>query len=90
MFANLLQLISRRPPLDYERGFVEEVRISERLPRNRKVERLILVCWILILLKSWLMIWLVAHYHLTVNPLWVTVPTVMFALMCTAVYFWRD
>jgi len=90
MFANLLQLITRRTPPDYERSFVQEVRIKERAPRNRRIERLILVCWVLILAKSFLVIWVVDKYHLNFNANWIIVPTVIAALLCTAVYFLRD
>jgi hypothetical protein len=90
MFSNLLQLITRRTPPDYERSFVQEVRVRERSPRNPRIERLILICWLLILVKSFLVIWLVDKYHLTFNADWIIVPTVIAASLCTAVYFWRD
>lgn len=90
MFANLLQLISRRPPPDYERSFVQEVRVKERSPRNPRIERVIVAGWVLIILKSFLVVWLVGKYHLNFHAAWVIAPTVIFALLCTAVYFWRD
>jgi len=89
VFANLLQLISGRTPPAYERGFVREVKVIRRPVRNPQTEKLILACWLLILAKSWLMIWLVARYHVPVNADWIIVPTVIFAAICTAVYFWR-
>lgn len=91
MFANLLQVITRRPPSDAGRGFVEGVRLVDHVPRrNPRAEKLFLVCWLLIAGKCWLMIWLVEKYHMPLNPLWVNAPTVAFALLCTAVYFFRD
>ena len=90
MFANLLQLITRRPPPDYERSFVQEVRIKQRSPRNPRIERLIFVCWLLILVKSFVVIWLVDKYHMKFNADWIIVPTVIAGLVCTAAYFWRD
>jgi len=90
MFANLLQLITRRPPPDYERSFVQEVRVTERSPRNPRIERVILAGWVLILAKSFLVIWLVGKYHLSFNADWIIVPTVISAGLCTAVYFLRD
>ena len=90
MFANLLQLITRRPPPDYERSFVQEVRVKERSPRNPRIERLLLICWLVILVKCFLVIWLVAKYHMTFNADWIIVPTVISALVCTAAYIWRD
>ena len=70
---------------------MEEVRFVDSLPaRNLRVERLILACWLLIAGKCWLVVWLVGKYHMAFSPLWVTVPTVVFALLCTAAYFFRD
>ncbi len=91
MFANLLQLITGRPPVDYERSFVREVRVRRPYPRNQRTEKLILAGWLFILAKSFLMIWLVDRYHVPINADWVIVPTVAFALVCTAAYFFlRD
>ncbi|MEO6875063.1 MAG: hypothetical protein ABI222_09600 [Opitutaceae bacterium] len=90
MFANLLQLISRRPPPDYEQSFVQEVRIKQRSPRNPRIERAIVLGWEFIVLKSVFVIWAVQKYHLPFNPAWVIAPTVIFALLCTGVYIWRD
>lgn len=93
MFANLLQLIAGRPRPGYERGFVREVTVIQPLPsrRNPRTEKLILAGWLLILAKSWLMIWLVGKYHVPINANWVIVPTVAFAAVCTgAYYFLRD
>lgn len=90
MFANLLQLITRRAPPDYEHRFVQDVRVRARSPRNRRVERLILACWLLILAKSFLVIWVVNKYHMNFNADWIIVPTVIAAGLCTAVYFLRD
>ncbi len=87
MFANLLQLISRRPPPDDERGFVREVSLASRPPRSRRTQWLLLAGWLLIAAKSWLVVWAVDHYHVPVNPMWVIVPTVIFAAVCTVVYF---
>jgi hypothetical protein len=92
MFANLIQLITGRPPAaePYELAFVKDVHVRQRRARRPKVERLLLVCWVLIALKSWLVIWAVAKYHVPIHPLWVIVPTVLFALLCTLVYLLRD
>jgi hypothetical protein len=90
MFANLLHLISRRPPHTYENAFVERVTVTEKSPRNRRVERLLIAGWALIAVKSILVVWAVHRWHVPFNPLWVIVPTVMFATLCTAVYLWRE
>jgi len=90
MFADLIQLITRRPPSGYERRFVREIKVRGKAPRNRQVERFMAVCWILIVVKSAAVVWLFGHYHVPVNPLWVIGPTVAFAALCTAVYLLRD
>jgi hypothetical protein len=91
MIPNLLQLITRKPPADFAPGFVEEVRLVDHArKRNPRVEKLMLCCWLLIALKCWLMVWLIGKYNIKFDALWVNGPTVAFALMCTAVYFWRD
>jgi hypothetical protein len=91
MFPNFLQLSARRPPSsDYDRGFVEEVRLADEVPKhNPRIEKIILVCWILIAAKCGLAIWLIDKYHMNFSSLWVTAPTVAFALMCTVAYFWH-
>jgi membrane protein YdbS with pleckstrin-like domain len=90
MFADFIRLISRRPPVDYERGFVRGVKVGEKAPRNRRVERLIAICWVVILVKSFAVLWLFDRYHVPVNPLWVIAPTIVFAALCTVVYLLRD
>jgi hypothetical protein len=91
MLANLFQLIARRTPPDDPHGFVEEVRVaSDARVRNRRVEKVLLGCWLAITGKCWLVIWLIGKYHLALNPLWVNGPTVLFALLCTGVYYFRE
>lgn len=89
MFANLLQLIARRSAPGYEHGFVQEVRRTPVPLRSARVERVILVCWLLIALKCALIVWTVRHYQVPIHPLWINGPTVAFALLCTAVYYGR-
>jgi hypothetical protein len=90
MFANLLRPTPRRTPLDYERGFVESVHIPGRAPGDRRTERLLAICWIVIGLKCALVAWAIPHYHVPFSPLWVILPTVFFAGTVTMVYLWRD
>jgi hypothetical protein len=89
VFANLLQLISRRESPDYEQGFLREIPAKQRRVRNPGIERLFLFAWILIALKSAFVLWAVPHYHIPFSPYWVIVPTLFFAALCTAVYFRR-
>ena len=90
MFANLLRLITGRPSPGYERDFIQEVRVTHRAPRPARATRFLLVCWVLIALKCWAIIWAVGHYHVPVNPLWITVPSVIFAGVCTAIFYWGE
>ena len=90
MFANFLQLITRRVPSDYDMAFVQAVKVKERSPRNLRLEKWILAGWVFITIKSFAVIWAIDHWHVPVNPLWVIVPTVLFASLCTLVYFRRE
>ena len=65
---------------------------AERRWRHRqRVETLISLCWALIAAKCFVVVWLVNHYHMPFNPLWVVAPTVTFAFVATAAYYWlRD
>lgn len=91
VFANLIQLFSPKPPQAYENAFVERVTVTAKLPRNRRVEQLLLIGWALIALKSLLVVWAIHRWHVPFSPLWVIVPTVMFGALCTGLYlFWRE
>jgi hypothetical protein len=87
MFTNLFPF-SRRVSPAYESRFVEEVRVSQAPPRNRRIERLFIICWILIAIKSAFIFWAVHHYRIPFSGLWVVAPTVIFAALVTYVY-WR-
>jgi len=90
VLANLIQLFSRKPPQTYENAFVERVTVSDKLPRNRRVEQLLMAGWALIVLKSILVTWAVHRWHVPFSPLWIILPTVMFGALVTAVYLWRE
>ena len=90
MFANFLRPARRRAQPDYERAFVESVRIPDRAPAGRRTERLLLLCWIVIGFKCALVSWAIPHYHVPFSPLWVILPTLAFAGTVTVVYLWRD
>lgn len=90
MFADFVRLIHRPRTPRYEDHFVREVSVSAKAPRNRRVERVIAACWVLIILKSFAVVWLFDRYRVPVNPLWVIAPTIIFAALCTVVYLLRD
>jgi hypothetical protein len=90
MFANLVQLITGRPRPDVARHpFVEEVRVHDGERRNPKVERLILVCWILIAIKHVLIIWVCHRYPVPFHQLWVNFPTWLLGVLATGIYYGR-
>jgi hypothetical protein len=91
MFTNLVEHFDKRAEsASYELSFVEEVTVHHRRPRSRRVEKTIVIAWILIALKCWLITWLVAEFRIPVSAYWVNVPTVLFALAATAIYLARD
>jgi len=89
MFANLIQLITGRPPPpgEYDLAFIKEVSVRQKPRRNPHIERIILLGWTLIAGKCWLITWLIEKYQVPIDPLWIVAPTVAFALLCTAVYY---
>ncbi|HEY3757850.1 MAG TPA: hypothetical protein VGL42_16970 [Opitutaceae bacterium] len=90
MLATLLDLVTRRNRRDYPRGFIRSVTVRRESERDRKFERLLWIFWGVIVVKCVLVWWLMRHYHVPFHPLWVVLPTLMFAALCTAVYVWRD
>jgi hypothetical protein len=90
MLANLVQLITGRPAPDVDRhAFVQEVRVERRELRNPRVERLILVCWILIAIKHVAIIWICRRYPVPFHQLWVNFPTWLLGALATGIYYGR-
>ena len=92
MFANLVQLITGRPPpREVERSaFVADVRVRHRERRNPRVDRMILFCWILIAVKHLLIIWACQNYpRIPFHQLWVNFPTWLLGALATGIYFGR-
>jgi len=87
MFADLFQLKTRRAPDGIDRAFVREVHVSHRPPPNPRVEKFILICWLLIAVKHVAVIWAVHRYHVPFNQLWVNAPTFLLGLLATVVYY---
>ena len=90
MLPNFVRQFSRRRAEDYGQGFVEEVTIEETVVRNRRMERLIGIFWVVIVAKCFLIWWVIEHFRIPFSPWWVIAPTLIFAAVCTAVYYWRD
>jgi len=90
MFADLFQLRMRRPPPDYERAFVADVDVRRPVPRNPRVEKLILFCWGLIAVKHVAVIWAVHHYAVPFHQLWINAPTFLLGLLATLAYYLHE
>lgn len=58
--------------------------------RNKRSERWLVIGWVMIGVKSCALWWLINAYKVPIHPLWLIVPTVMFGLLATALYIWRD
>jgi len=89
MFANLVQLITGRPATGTvdRHGFVAQVEVKGVERRNPKVERLILICWILIAIKHVGIIWICHRYPVPFHQLWVNFPTWLLGVLATALYY---
>lgn len=85
MFADLFNF--QRPAAHYDRAFIEEVDVRTVTAPDPKVERLILICWILIAIKHVAVIWAVYHYHIPFHQLWVNAPTWLLAALATGIYY---
>jgi len=90
MFADLFPWSNRRTPEAYEQAFVEEVVVRRPVPRDPRLEKLILLCWGLIAVKHIAVIWAVHHYAVPFNQLWINAPTFMLGLLATVAYYWRE
>lgn len=90
MFANLHHWISRRPPETYEEAFVAGVQAVRPVPRNPRLEKLILLCWGLIAVKHVAVIWAVHHYAVPFHQLWINAPTFLLGLLATLAYYGRE
>ena len=59
-------------------------------PRSPRSERWIIAGWVLIALKCTAIWWLINAYHIPIHPMWLVGPTVLFGLLITFLYIWRD
>jgi hypothetical protein len=89
MLANLTHWFPHRPHSPNP-GFIEDVKVTRLGRRNRHIELIFIVCWILIAVKCVFVAWAVQHYRMPFSPMWVIGPTVAFAALATAIYFFRD
>lgn len=91
MFANLLQLIAGRPPPPEvaRDAFVESVSVEARHAerRNRRTERFMLTCWLLIAIKHVAIIWACNRYPVPYHQLWINFPTWVLGALATGIYY---
>jgi hypothetical protein len=92
MFANLLHLFTRRQPqTDYDLAFVKDVRVNPpREIRSLRSERWLIAGWIFIAIKCTAIWWAIVTYHVPIHPMWLVGPTILFGLLATSLYIWRD
>lgn len=88
MFANLFPFSTRnaRPHGD---AFVLEVNRVKRVPRDPKIERMFLICWVLIAIKHVAIIWAANRYPIPFHQLWINFPTWLLGLLATVIYYGR-
>ncbi|MCF7688480.1 MAG: hypothetical protein K9M98_00180 [Cephaloticoccus sp.] len=85
MNANLLNLIFRPSPA----GAVMEVNVRPKPVRNPRVERFIMICWVLIAIKHVAVIYACNHWPVPFHQLWINAPTFALGLLATLVYYVR-
>ena len=90
MFADLFPFNTRRAPGGVDRAFVTEVNVLQPVPRNPRLEKLILLCWGLIAVKHVAVIWAVHHYAVPFHQLWINFPTFLLGLLATIAYYARE
>lgn len=92
MFAPLARYFHRAPdPADADRAFISEVAVHQpREPRSRRSEAVLAIGWALIVAKCWCVHWLCTAYAVPINPWWVIAPSLLFATICTWLYWRRD
>lgn len=90
MFADLFQFKTRRAPDGLDRAFVTEVNVTQPVPRDPRMEKIILACWGLIAAKHVAVIWAVHHYAVPFHQLWINFPTFLLGLLATSAYYARE
>ncbi len=88
MLPALPRFSGQTVPVDYERGFVEEVQVVRRLPPNPRMLRFLLICWVAIAIKHVAVIYACLHWPVPFHQLWINAPTFALGLLATGVY-WR-
>jgi hypothetical protein len=92
MFANLVQLVSHRLSANYDLAFVKEVTVTDKPVRDPRLEKFVLIGWLLIAVKNFAVVWAIGRWHIPFDPLWLNGPTVAMGILVTIVvfFFWRE
>ena len=75
---------------DYNHSFIKEINIQEDIPRTKRTVRLMIICWVLIIVKCLFIAWVIPRYKIPFSAWWITAPTLVFAAWVTAVYIWKE
>lgn len=92
MLTGLTQWIARRPATSaaYAGAFVQGVeRVEPRTPRDARLMRFLLLCWVLIAVKHGAVNWAAEHYAMPFHPLVVNFPTWLLGALATTLYLRR-
>ena len=76
----------------YERTLSDE-RIGQptRRPQDRRrVMQVIRICWVILIVKSLLVVWACDRHETPFSPLWIVAPTLVFGMIATVVYYYWD
>jgi len=89
VFTNLRQLISGRPVTEPDLNLVLDAKVRSKPNHDPKLERFILICWVLISVKHVFIIYACVHWPVPFHQLWINVPTFALGLLATSVYYLR-
>lgn len=90
MLTTLFQLVRPRSPASYERAFIHDVQVKTPMARNPWVERLLLAGWLLLVVKCFVVIWVIRRWAVPFHPYWIIAPTILMAALGTALYYWWE
>ena len=90
MFAPFRQSPRNDPAAgEFDRAFVRETRVEHpREARSRRSEWVLAIGWALVVVKCLAVFWACRTYAVPIGPWWIAGPTLVFAALCTLIY-WR-
>lgn len=90
MISELFRLITGRSAPAADDEFVEEVSVRETRRPSPSLERLILIGWVIIIAKCFIVAWAIERFAIPIHSGYVIVPTLFMAAICTALYYWKE